>query len=326
MQYRTLGRSNIRVSELGLGTMVFGWRTSPDEASQIIDHALDRGINLIDTSNSYGRGRSEEIIGDAMKRNRQRRTIILCTKLHVGQRRHGTSKATRSDIFRQCDDSLRRLKTDYIDVYQIHGPLTELLTEELYRALDDLVKSGKVRFLGTSNFSPAQLRALHAGTSVSSLHNYVSEQAPYNLLDRSIEREILFLATELELGIIVWSPLAEGILSGKYRRGEPLPENSRYAKVDKPGFYRERLTNEVYDCLDALKEIARKTGTSMSTFCLAWLLAKPRITTVLVGPVTLEQLEENLTAQYATVTAEANRFVDTLVAPRSALSPYSKTG
>jgi aryl-alcohol dehydrogenase-like predicted oxidoreductase len=326
MQYRTLGRSNIHVSELGLGTMVFGWRASADEASQIIDRALERGINLIDTSNSYGRGRSEEIIGEAMKRNRQRHTIILCTKLHVGRNHHAGTKTTRNDIFSQCDDSLRRLKTDYIDVYQIHGPLQEFLAEEVYRALSDLVTSGKVRFLGSSNFSPAQLRTLHAGASASGLHSYVSEQAPYNLLDRSIERETLSVATELGLGIIVWSPLAEGILSGKYRRGEPLPENSRYAKVGKPGLYRARLTNEVYDCVDALKNIALRNGTSISAFCLAWLLAQPAITTILVGPVTLDQLEDNLSAQYATLTAETSRLVDTLVAPRSVLSPYSQTG
>jgi aryl-alcohol dehydrogenase-like predicted oxidoreductase len=325
MRYRQLGRTGVQVSELGLGTMVFGWKTPANQACEIIDRALDGGVNLIDTSNSYGRGRSEEIIGTALIRNGRRGSVILATKVH-----HRTNDGdvnafgnSRRHIIRQCEDSLRRLRTDHIDLYQIHQPQPAVPIDETLRALDDLVRVGKVLYLGSSNFAAWRVVESLWAAKEYGLNRFISEQAPYNLLDRSIEREMLPMAASFGIGIIAWSPLAEGILSGKYRRGQPLPADSRYANVDTPGCYRERLTDSIFDIIEAVGKLAREKGCTLPAFCLSWLGSRPGVACILAGPSTAQQLEDYLKSQDISVTSEDCFRVDKLVAPGAVISPYS---
>jgi aryl-alcohol dehydrogenase-like predicted oxidoreductase len=324
MRYRQLGSTDLKVSEFSLGAMVFGWKTPPDAASRIIAEAVAAGINLIDTSNSYGRGRSEEVVGAALAHGGLRHSVILATKFRHWTVDEGADRDEniRNHIVEQCEESLRRLRTDYIDLYQLHIPNSKVPIEVTLRALDGLVRSGKVRHIGSSNFSAAWIRAAASAAGAHGLTQFVSEQAPYNLLDRSIEREILPAATAAGIGIIGWSPLAEGILSGKYRRGEPLPANSRYAKVDKPGLYTERLSDDVFDLVEALGSLAAARGVSLTAYCLAWLRSRTGLTSILIGPSTLEQLRDNLQSQSISLTNDEIRRIDELIQPASALTPY----
>ena len=319
MRYRRLGALDLEVSEISLGTMVFGWRTSPEEAYLIIDRAIESGINLIDTSNSYGRGRSETIVGDALDRNGKRKKILLATKFHVTPSTNGTSEFEQ--VIEQCDKSLQRLRTDYIDLYQVHGPISGRLSEGAIGALDQLVRVGKIRNVGSSNLAGWQIA--DARTRMSAGSRIVCEQAPYNMLDRSIEANLFPDSKMCGLGVIAWSPLAEGILAGKYRRDESLPDDSRYAKVDKPGLYRERLTPSVFSVVEAVERRARTKNVSLAAYALAWVLKRPEISAVLVGPRTQEQLETSLMSQEVTLTAEDMRMIDTIAAPGSVISPYA---
>ena len=296
MRFRQLGPTALKISEIALGTIVFGWRTPASSAFKIIDRAIDAGVNLIDTSNSYGRGHSEEIIGNALARNGHRDKIILSTKFHLVPRPDENTPigSLGRYIKLQCEDSLQRLRTDRIDLYHFHGPYAGVLGPEIVEALSDLVRTGKVAHLATSNFAAWQLAEVAELNLGDRLAGFIAEQAPSNLLDRSIEREVLPFAAAHGLGVVAWSPLAEGILSGKYRRGAALPSESRYAKVDKPGFHRARLTDAVFDLIVGLERLAQARGTTLSALSLAWLIQQPGVTSAIAGPRTLEQLEDNL--------------------------------
>jgi len=324
MRYDQLGRSGLNVSKLALGTMVFGWKTPADEAFRIVDRALDEGINLIDTSNSYGRGRSEEIVGEALARNRRRNAVILATKFHhrMDENDVNSSGNGRRNVIHSCEASLRRLGTDRIDLYQVHRPQSSVPIDETLRALDDLRRAGKIVYAGTSNFAAWELVDAHWAARAGRTIAFVSEQGPYNLLDRSIELEILPAATQFGIGVIAFSPLAEGILSGKYRRGQELPPDSRYAKVDKPGMYRERLTAPVFDVVEGLERLAQRRATSISAFALAWLASRPGLSSIIVGPSTERQLIDNLNFLGMTLTDEEYIAIDTLAPRGSVVSPY----
>ncbi|PFG74334.1 aldo/keto reductase [Tepidiforma thermophila] len=323
MDYRPLGRTGIRVSPLCLGAMMFGGKTSPADSAAIIDRALDAGINFIDTANVYNQGRSEEAVGEALQRNGRRSQVILATKVHgrMGEDPNAMGN-TRRHIIEQCEASLRRLKTDWIDLYQVHRPQPDVPIDETLRALDDLVRSGKVRYIGSSTFAAWQLVESLWVAKEYRLERFVCEQPPYNLLDRRIERELLPMAQAYGFGIIPWSPLAGGLLTGKYRRDAPPPEDSRYANLDANPLYRRRMNDAVWDVIEPLETLAREKGTTLSRLALAWCMHQPGVTSPIIGPRTMEQLEDNLGALEVTITDEDRKAIDRIIPPGTHVAPY----
>ena len=301
MEYRQLGSSGLRISVLTLGTMTFGGRgvfkavgaTELDAAKRQIDMALDAGVNLIDTANMYSTGRSEEIVGEAVQSKRDDLLIATKVRFPMGE---GPNQAglSRHHIITECEASLRRLRTDRIDLYQVHewDGLTPL--EETLSALQHLVESGKVRYVGVSNYAAWQLMKALGTAERDHLARFVSQQIYYSLQERSAEYELLPLAVDQGLGTLVWSPLAGGLLSGKYRRGQTPPEGSRHVgDWDEPPVYDE---DRLYDTIDALVEIADGHGVSAAQVALAWLLQRPTVSSVIIGARTDEQLADNLRA------------------------------
>ncbi|MFW6335780.1 MAG: aldo/keto reductase, partial [Phycisphaeraceae bacterium] len=244
MEYRYLGRTGVRVSPLCLGTMMFGGRTDLEDSCKIIDRAIDAGINFLDTANVYVNGRSEEVTGEAIKRNGLRDHLFLATKCHGNMFKAGddaderTKKIaelnpnrwgnSRRQIISECERSLRRLQTDYIDLLQMHRPHPDCAIDETMRALDDLVSSGKVRYVGCSTFAAWQVVESLWVSEKLGLNRFVTEQPPYHLLDRRIERELVPMCRTYGFGVIPWSPLAGGFLTGKYRRDEGGPDDARF--------------------------------------------------------------------------------------------------
>jgi len=323
VDYRPLGRTGIRVSPLCLGAMMFGGKTSPADSAAIIDRALDAGINFIDTANVYNQGRSEEAVGEALQRNGRRSQVILATKVHgrMGDDPNAMGN-TRRHIIEQCEASLRRLKTDWIDLYQVHRPQPDVPIDETLRALDDLVRSGKVRYIGSSTFAAWQLVESLWVAKEYELERFVCEQPPYNLLDRRIERELLPMAQAYGFGIIPWSPLAGGLLTGKYRRNAPPPEDSRYANLDANPLYRRRMNDAIWDVIEPLESLAREKGTTISRLALAWCIHQPGVTSPIIGPRTMEQLEDNLGALEVTITDEDRKAIDRIIPPGTHVAPY----
>jgi aryl-alcohol dehydrogenase-like predicted oxidoreductase len=324
MEYRALGRTGVQVSTLCLGCMMFGGRTEPEDSYAIIDRALDAGINFLDTANVYSRGRSEEVTGEALKRNGKRHQIVLATKVH-GRMADDDPNAwgnSRRHIIEQCEASLRRLQTDYIDLYQIHRPQPAIPIDETLRALDDLIRAGKVRYIGTSTFAAWQVVESLWVAKELGLNRFVCEQPPYNLLDRRIERGLLPMAQTYGLGIIPWSPLGGGLLTGKYRRDAPPPPDGRYADVaDKPWLQR-RKTEGVFDVVEMLEPLAEAKGCTMAQFALAWCMGQPGVTSPIIGPRVMEQLEDNLGALEVTITEEERAKIDELVPPGGVFAPF----
>ena len=323
MDYRPLGRTGIRVSPLCLGAMMFGGKTSPADSAAIIDRALDAGINFIDTANVYNQGRSEEAVGEALRRNGRRSQVILATKVlgRMGDDPNAMGN-TRRHIIEQCEASLRRLRTDWIDLYQIHRPQPDVPIDETLRALDDLVRSGKVRYIGSSTFAAWQLVESLWVAKEYGLERFVCEQPPYNLLDRRIERELLPMAQAYGFGIIPWSPLAGGLLTGKYRRDAPPPEDSRYANLDANPLYRRRMNDAIWDVIEPLETLAREKGTTISRLALAWCMHQPGVTSPIIGPRTMEQLEDNLGALEVTITDADRQAIDRIIPPGTHVAPY----
>ncbi|MFW5868783.1 MAG: aldo/keto reductase [Armatimonadota bacterium] len=323
MEYRSLGRTGCKVSPLCLGTMLFGDDTSSQDAYDIVDRAIDAGINFIDTANVYNDGTSEQIVGQALKRNGQRENVVLATKVHGtmdandpnGQGNH------RQHIMRQCEASLQRLEVDHIDLYQIHRPDSSLPIDETLGALDDLIRQGKVRYVGTSTFAAWQLMESIWCARELGLNRFVCEQPPYHLLDRRVERELLPFARTYGFGIIPWSPLAGGFLTGKYKRDGDVPEGTRFAQ--RSGERKERhFRDRVFDVVEGIEEIADEKGCSASQFSLAWVMNQPGVTSPIMGPRTMEQLEDNLGAIDVEVTEEDCDRIDELIDPGEGLVPY----
>ena len=327
MEYRSLGRTGVQVSALCLGCMNFGFPTPEEESLTIIDTALEQGVNFLDTANVYNRGRSEEIVGQALKRNGKRNRVVLATKVHGRMADDDVLAAgnNRRHIIEQCEASLRRLQTDYIDLYQIHRPDSNVPIDETLRALDDLVRSGKVRYLGTSTYPAWRvLESLWASKELG-LNRFISEQPPYHLLDRSIERELIPLAQTYGLAILPWSPLARGFLSGKYVRGQEIPGDSRVAR-DMQGQFGERtrrhFSDLAYGVLDEAGAIAQEKGCTVSQVALAWCMQQPGVTSPIIGPRTLAHLEDNLGAAHLAL-GEADRArLDAMAEPEQAIVPY----
>lgn len=322
MEYRSLGRTGVQVTSLCLGCMMFGRRTGADDSIAIIDRALDAGINFFDTANVYARGQSEEVTGTALKSNGKRQRVVLATKVH-GRMADDDPNAygnSRRHIVEQCEASLRRLQTDYIDLYQIHRPESDTPIDETLRALDDLVRAGKVRYIGTSTFGAWQVVESLWVSKELGLNRFISEQPPYNILDRRIERELVPMAQTFGVGLIPWSPIAGGLLSGKYRRGEPPPAGSRFSDPNTPGRER-RLVDGMYDVVEQLERMAQSRDCTLVQLALAWVMGQPGITSPIVGPRTTEQLEEYLGAPAVTLTDADRAQIDTLVPPGGVISP-----
>jgi aryl-alcohol dehydrogenase-like predicted oxidoreductase len=304
MDYRTLGDSGLKVPVLCLGAMTFGeaddksfmHKVGCDEKTSfaIMSRALERGVGFIDTADVYGQdGLSERVVGAWMAEARTRDRVVLATKFRfrMGDGPNSTG-ASRYRIVRTVEDSLRRLKTDRIDLYQIHMQDIDTPEEETLRALDDLVHGGKVLYLGASNYAAYRLADSQWISRSQHLHRFVSLQMQYSLLVRDLEREHVPLCKQFGLGILPWSPLAAGFLSGKYARNQPPPPGVRLEK------WKERLgdcdNERGWRTLDAVRAVARERETSLAAVSLAWLLAKPAVTSVIFGARSLEQLDENL--------------------------------
>jgi aryl-alcohol dehydrogenase-like predicted oxidoreductase len=320
MEYRQLGRSGLRVSVLSLGTMTFGGEgpfakvgsTDVAGARRQVDVCLDAGVNLVDTADVYSGGLSEEIVGKALEGRRER--VVLATKARMpmgdGPNDAGLS---RHHIVAACEASLRRLGTDHIDLYQVHEWDGQTPLEETLDALDSLVRAGKVRYVGCSNYCGWQLMKALAVSDLRGLQRFVSQQIYYSLQARDAEYELVPLALDQGVGILVWSPLAGGLLSGKYRRGQQGPEGSRHlTDWNEPPV---RDEEQLYDVVDALVEIGEAHGVSAAQVALAWLLGRPGVASVVVGARTDEQLADNLRAAELELAPDERARLDRLSAP-----------
>lgn len=323
MEYRQFGRTGVKVSELCLGCMMFGGRTEEEDSFEIIDRAIDAGINFLDTANVYSRGASEEVVGRALKRNGQRDHIVLATKVHgtMNDEDPNAGGNHRRHIIEQCEASLMRLQTDYIDLYQIHRPSSEVPIDETLGALDDLVRSGKVRYTGTSTYAAWQLvESLWASKDLH-LNRFVSEQPPYHLLDRRIERELVPFARTYGTALIPWSPLAGGFLTGKYSRNQDSPEDSRYG-IEPRRLGRNHFTDEAFDVLETVEGLAKEKNCTPGQLALAWCKDRPAVTSPIIGPRTLEQLEDNLGAVEVSFSEQDHERLDKVAPPGRATVPY----
>ncbi|RMH43075.1 MAG: aldo/keto reductase [Deltaproteobacteria bacterium] len=325
MDYRNLGTSGLKVSTLCLGTMTFGEADENsfmhgvgcDEATAfaIMDRAVDAGINFFDTADVYGQdGLTERVIGKWFERSGRRDDVVLATKcrFRMNPGPNGTG-ASRYRIVRTVEDSLRRLKTDRIDLYQIHMQDVDTPEEETLRALDDLVRAGKVLYIGASNYAAYRLTDALWISRTEHLERFVSLQMMYNLIARDLEREHVPLCLRHGLGIIPWSPLAGGFLSGKYERGKPPPAGARLDK------WKERYdrfdTEHNWQVLAAVRAVAAELGASPAAVSLAWLLRKPAVSSVIFGARSLQQLEDNLAAAALSLPDEAFARLDEVSAP-----------
>jgi aryl-alcohol dehydrogenase-like predicted oxidoreductase len=325
MEYRRLGRSGLYVSAMTLGTMTFGGRgdfgmvgsTDVATATRQVDACLDAGVNLFDTADMYSDGESEEILGQAISGRRDRLLLATKARMAVGD---GPNEAglSRQHLIRQCEASLRRLGTDYIDLYQTHewDGITPL--EETLEALDTLVRSGKVRYVGSSNLSGWQLMKALGVSDRMGLQRYVSQQIYYSLEARDAEYELVPLAVDQECSILVWSPLAGGLLSGKYRRDEDAAEGRHLTDWDEPPV---RNPEKLYDTIDSLVEIAEGHNVSAAQVALAWLLGRPGVASVVVGARTENQLKDNLAAADLRLSEEERIRLDEVSVP-PLLYPY----
>src|ERR671917_287103 len=324
MEYRSLGRTGVKVSELCLGCMMFGGRTGEEDSFGIIDRAIDAGVNFLDTANVYSTGASEEVVGKALERNGKRDSIVLATKVHgvMDESDPNAGGNHRRHIIEQCEASLRRLKVDHVDLYQVHRPSSEVPIDETLRALDDLIRAGKVRYVGTSTYAAWQLvEALWAAKELG-LNRFVTEQPPYHLLDRRIERELVPFAQTYGVALIPWSPLAGGFLTGKYDRDESQsPKDSRYG-LEPRRLGRNHFTNESFKVLEVVQAIASEKGCTPGRVALAWCKDQPGVTSAIIGPRTTEQLEDNLGAAEVSLNDEDRERLDAVAPPGRAKVPY----
>lgn len=292
MEYRLFGRTGVKVSPFCLGTMNFGDPTDEKESTRIVHAALEAGINFIDTANVYNEGRSETITGKALQGRREK--VFLATKVHgrVGEGPNDEGNS-RLHILKACEDSLRRLNTDYIDLYQIHRPDPDTPIEETLGALTDLIHAGKVRYIGTTTHPAWMIMEALAASEKNHLERYVSEQPPYNLLDRRIENELIPLALRYRLAIIPWAPLAQGTLAGRYSSSKQLPPDSRAARL--PGtIYADRVSQRGIAAGEKFSDLAREFGKTPVQFAYLWCKDQPGVTAPIVGPRTLQQFTDIL--------------------------------
>jgi aryl-alcohol dehydrogenase-like predicted oxidoreductase len=324
MNYRTLGRTGVEVSPLCLGAMMFGAWGNPDhdESIRIIHRALDAGINFIDTADVYSRGESEEIVGKALGGGR-RDSVILATKVHgsMGDDPNEFGNSRRW-IIREVENSLKRLNTDWIDLYQIHRPELETTDiDETLGALTDLVHAGKVRYIGSSTFPPSQIVEAQWVAQKRGRERFVSEQPPYSILVRSVENDVLPTCQRHRMGVIPWSPLAGGWLSGRYRKDAAVPQSHRAERI--PARYDMSLPGNQakLEKADALARLADDAGMSLIEMAIAFVLEHPAVTAAIIGPRTMEQLESQLPAADRRLPDDVLDRIDEIVPPGVNLNP-----
>lgn len=321
MKYHNLGNTGLLVSELCLGTMTFGGRgfwsaigqLEQDKVDELVKRSVDAGINFIDTANVYSEGLSEKMTGEAIKSlGLNRHELVLATKVR-GRMAEGPNGAglSRSHIMWQVEESLKRLNTDYIDLYQIHGFDQHTPLEETLRALDDLVRSGKVRYIGCSNLAAWQIMKALAFSEYQGLSRFVSLQAYYTIAGRDLERELVPLLEDQKMGLMVWSPLAGGLLSGKFKRNEQGPEGSRRVDFDFPPVDKDKA----FDILDVMHPMAAQKDISVARLALAWLLHQKAVSSVIIGAKKMEQLEDNLKATEVQLSTEELQQLDNISTP-----------
>src|ERR1700748_465508 len=310
MQIRNLGGSGLRVSAVGLGCNNFGQRTDLETSRKVIHKAIDLGITLFDTADIYAdRGASERVLGGV--RGARRKNIVLATKFSKPMSNDGTKQgASRRYIMSAVEASLKRLKTDYIDLYQQHDfdPLTPI--EETLRALDDLVQQGKVRYIGNSNFPAWRLAEAEFTARQSNLNRFVSCQDEYSLVVRDIEKDLLPAAAEYNLGLLPLFPLASGLLTGKYRRGAAAPADTRFAKA--PALRDRYVTPRNEDIVEKLQAFAKQRGHSMLELAFSWLASRPQVSSVIAGATRVEQVEQNVKAIDWALSAEELAEIDVI--------------
>jgi aryl-alcohol dehydrogenase-like predicted oxidoreductase len=314
VEFRRLGNSGIKVSEIGLGSwLTYGVGVEADKAKACVAEAWDLGVNFFDTANAYGRGAAERVVGEAL-RGYDRSAYVLATKVFFpmgdGVNDRGLS---RKHITEQCDASLRRLATDYIDLYQCHRFDDTTPLEETLRALDDLVRRGKVLYIGVSEWTSGQLgEALRIAADLG-LDRIVSNQPEYSILQRRIESEVVPLSVREGIGQVVWSPLAQGVLTGKYRKGRDHPADSRAASDSMGGAMQSWLRDEVLDAVERLRPVAEQAGMSMTELALAWVLHEPNIASAIIGASRPEQVRANAAAVGRTLDAGTLAAIDEAV-------------
>jgi aryl-alcohol dehydrogenase-like predicted oxidoreductase len=318
MEYRRFGRSDLQVSALTLGCMAFGNQADEKESFRMIDAAIDSGINLLDTANIYKNGVSESIVGKALRANGRRDEIILATKFSgvMEKDKVNRSMCSRYHIMHECEASLRRLQTDHIDLYQIHFMWPNGDLYELFSTLDTLVRQGKVRYIGCSKWAPALIAEAHGLCDKHGWVKLLSEQPPYNLLDRRIEDELIWTCQRHGMAIIPWGPIGAGVLSGKYSNETPVPEHSRFKEIG------GRCGVDAIDRADGLKPLAGEKGVTLAEYCLAWVVRQSGITSPIIGPRNVEQLKSSLRALDIDLTDQDYQRINEIAPQGSYVSDY----
>jgi aryl-alcohol dehydrogenase-like predicted oxidoreductase len=323
MELRPLGRTGVQVSELCLGTMMFGEWGNPDhdESIRVIHRALDAGINFLDTADVYSRGESEEIVGKALAGGR-REHVVLATKVHgtMGDDPNEFGNSRRW-IVREVENSLRRLGTDWIDLYQIHRPEPDTDIDETLGALTDLVRAGKIRYFGCSTFPAESIVESHWVAERRGRERFVTEQPPYSVLVRGIERDVLPTCERYGMGVIPWSPLGGGWLSGRYRKDAELPTSTRAQRIPQRFDMSLPGNQAKLEAADALARLAEEAGMTLIELAIAFVLAHPVVTAPIIGPRTMEQLESQLTAADVELSEDVLDRIDEIVPPGTNLNP-----
>jgi len=322
MQHRPLGRTGVSVSQFCLGTMMFGSWGNPDhdESIRIIHAALDAGINFIDTADVYGAGESEEIVGKALAGRRD--DVVLATKFHnpMGEDLNQRGNSRRW-IMRAVEDSLRRLGTDWIDVYQVHRPDPSTDVEETLSALTDLVRQGKVRYIGSSTFPASQIVEAQVAARDRNLERFVTEQPPYSILVRGVEADVLPTCARHGIAVMCYSPLAGGWLSGRWRKDTGQQESSRAGRLPERFDLSNPYNQRKLDAVEELAQLAEQTGLTLIQLAIAFATTHPAITSPLIGPRTMEQLETQLAAADVALTADVLDRIDEIVPPGITINP-----
>jgi aryl-alcohol dehydrogenase-like predicted oxidoreductase len=311
MQYRPLGRTGIKVTPYCLGAMMFGGIGNPDqdECVRIIHKALDSGINFIDTADRYSTGESEAIVGKALEGRRA--NIVLATKVHgpMGDDPNMQGNSRRW-ITRAVEDSLRRLRTDYIDLYQIHRPAPDTDIEETLSVLTDLMRAGKVRAIGSSTFPVSEIVEAQWVAERRGLARFRTEQPPYSILDRGIERDMLSTCQRYSMGVMVWSPLSKGMLTGRYRKGQPLPDSIRVK------YFPKQMSDErSLDAIEQLIPLAEEAGMSLTHMAMAFVMAHPCVTSAILGPRRMQHLDDLLAGAEVRLSDDVLDRIDQIVPP-----------
>ncbi|MGD0198547.1 MAG: aldo/keto reductase [Solirubrobacteraceae bacterium] len=323
MELRDLGRTGVKVSELCLGAMMFGaWgNTDHDDSIRIIHRALDGGINFIDTADMYSQGESEEIVGKALAGAR-RANVVLATKFHAPMGEDPNERGnSRRWIVREVENSLRRLQTDWIDLYQVHRPDANTDVGETLSALTDLVRAGKIRYFGSSTFPASQIVEAQWVARDRCLERFKTEQPPYSMLVRGIEADVLPTCERHGIGVIPWSPLAGGWLAGGYRKSGAVPQSRRSVRLPDRYDISSAVNQRKLEAADALGALADEAGLSLIELAIAWVLRHPAVTSAIIGPRTLEHLESQLPAAELSLDTAILDRIDEIVPPGVTLNP-----